>query len=621
MTLSPTIINGLLIGGMIIVLLLIFGVLGALAGSRKAVAPVPQWADVDGFDLEGRLHHLGGAKAGAGSTSAALDDPVDGAAPAVIGTRSTAPSRSVRTAQSTPATPPRGGAAAPPSTRLALPTSGTVKIPAPAPVDANPGQGLNPLAARFSSLDHTSTGHDVAPATNQTPRQSALPGTNGLAPFTSMTNHAADHGARNGGAPRVTGGLAAEQVERSSASAAMASRFTEAPQPQARPAPRPSLPPSEQHVTRELPPSHQGPTHRLELPGTVAREDPAAGMGRHGASLDLHSLLRGETPATRPSAAAPTAGASSAGAPARPRFTSGPLSPAADGAPAGAVPFDPNLLHVRPPVQPSMSAESARPNGAKSLPPLPANGAAPAPNDTARAASDVPGSGNGHAGSSDFVTALSYGALSAERERVPLIDPLADFDATRLVGDFDLPDTGFETHVFSTTELLGDAPLGTMSYPSVVGAMPDTAPVSFDSGPLSEPVPATPAAFPVAVLAQLQPPIDELAALLDVSFVRLIGAGGTSLLAGGTHEASPPADRAIAALLTTAIMEGQQLDLGACSTLSVEAPAAALLLSPLPGGLCLAVLLGNPTRLGLLRRQVRKPLAALRATLVEHGLS
>jgi hypothetical protein len=68
-------------------------------------------------------------------------------------------------------------------------------------------------------------------------------------------------------------------------------------------------------------------------------------------------------------------------------------------------------------------------------------------------------------------------------------------------------------------------------------------------------------------------------------------------------------------------MEGQQLELGACGSLSVEAPAAALLLSPLPGGACLAVLLSNPTRLGLLRRQVRKPLAALRAILTEHGLS
>jgi predicted regulator of Ras-like GTPase activity (Roadblock/LC7/MglB family) len=376
-------------------------------------------------------------------------------------------------------------------------------------------------------------------------------------------------------------------------------------------------------ATRALPASLQSPTRRLELPGTVA-ETAENGAGRRAAFMDQSSQGI-EAP---PSPSAPATNRLGESTSDKPRFNSGPLSPAtAAGMPLGATPFDANLLHVRLPtaapedaafpsngaVAPSSLNGSARPAKAE-------NGAAPTNGKT------VPGT-------FDFMPALDYGDLASGA--MPAHDTLGDFDATRLVGDFDLPDAGFETHVFSTAELIGDIQLDALSYPSVVSHVPEVPPVTFSSAPIAdappeEPpaaLPATPPAAlpvatpPVALPAALQAPLDELAALVDVAFARLIGADGASLRQAGQQTVDPAVDAAIAAVLNTAIMEGQQLELGACNSLTVEAPAAALLLSPLPGGMCLAVQLTNPTRLGLLRRQVRKPLAALRALLVEAGVS
>ena len=113
----------------------------------------------------------------------------------------------------------------------------------------------------------------------------------------------------------------------------------------------------------------------------------------------------------------------------------------------------------------------------------------------------------------------------------------------------------------------------------------------------------------------------EVAEMQDVIFARLLTRDGEALLTAGADNGDVRIDEHIAGMLGNAIMEVQQIDLGECSSLAVEAPSAALLLSPLPGGVCLAVLLGNPARLGLMRRQIRKALTELHEVLSESSVS
>jgi len=256
----------------------------------------------------------------------------------------------------------------------------------------------------------------------------------------------------------------------------------------------------------------------------------------------------------------------------------------------GAVPFDPNLLRVREPVP------------VKIEPPRVAASSFGAP--------------------SEFSGPASY--ESAGGERIASNGRLLDLDATRLVEDFDLPDTGFETHVFSTAELVEGEPLG---FPSFPGEMPAIEPPPTPEPPPSAPIrtagPATNTALALSSLQedQVRGHVAELAGLVDVIFARLIGSDGSVILSTAADEGDTPLDSDIASLVKMAAMEVQQLDLGEWQTLSVEAAGAALLLSPVHAHASLAVLLGNPTRLGLLRRQVRKPLAGLRTILAESSVS
>ena len=164
LTLSPMLINGLLIGGMVIVLLLIVGVLRALGSSNKAIAPGPIWADPEGIDLEERLQKISLAATSMGDAALATGPNPPGfesgrgvAAVSTVGSlhddisgRTARPSDAARNGQSLRPTVPSSAA----TTRLALPGGGTVRPSEPMqPPMANPGQGLNPLAARFRSVD------------------------------------------------------------------------------------------------------------------------------------------------------------------------------------------------------------------------------------------------------------------------------------------------------------------------------------------------------------------------------------------------------------------------------------------------------------------------------------
>lgn len=115
--------------------------------------------------------------------------------------------------------------------------------------------------------------------------------------------------------------------------------------------------------------------------------------------------------------------------------------------------------------------------------------------------------------------------------------------------------------------------------------------------------------------AQVRQLLDELANLPDVGFVKLLGPDGTVIVSADKSAADPATDEHIAVLIGFAIMEVQQLGLGDWTSMAVEAPGVALLLFPLSGGASLAILLSNPARLGLLRRQMRKPLAGLQEVL------
>jgi predicted regulator of Ras-like GTPase activity (Roadblock/LC7/MglB family) len=144
--------------------------------------------------------------------------------------------------------------------------------------------------------------------------------------------------------------------------------------------------------------------------------------------------------------------------------------------------------------------------------------------------------------------------------------------------------------------------------------------------PPSQPV-TPPAAMPVLASssrqgglspeqeAQARQLLEDLASLPDVGFVKLLGPDGTVIVSADRSATDPAIDEHIAVLIGFAIMEVEQVGLGEWTSMTLEAPGVALLLSPLSGGASLAILLSNPARLGLLRRQLRKPLGGLQEVL------
>jgi predicted regulator of Ras-like GTPase activity (Roadblock/LC7/MglB family) len=109
--------------------------------------------------------------------------------------------------------------------------------------------------------------------------------------------------------------------------------------------------------------------------------------------------------------------------------------------------------------------------------------------------------------------------------------------------------------------------------------------------------------------------LEELASLPDVGFVKLLGPDGTVIVSADKSAADAAIDEHIAVLIGFAIMEVEEIGLGEWTSMALEAPGVALLLSPIGGGASLAILLSNPARLGLLRRQLRKPLSGLQEVL------
>jgi predicted regulator of Ras-like GTPase activity (Roadblock/LC7/MglB family) len=196
-----------------------------------------------------------------------------------------------------------------------------------------------------------------------------------------------------------------------------------------------------------------------------------------------------------------------------------------------------------------------------------------------------------------------------------------------LVEDFDLPDTGFETHVFSTAELVEGESLGFPSFPAAMPSAPEPPlpppPAPAVVTPIRAAMPAMGSAVGLSPLQedQAQGHIAELAELVDVIFARLIGADGSVILSAGDDSGDAALGSHLASLVETAAMEVQQLDLGDWQSVSVESAGVALLIAPVNTSASVAVLLRNPTRLGLLRRQIRKPLSGLRSLLAESSVS
>lgn len=568
-----------MIGGMALIFLLIVGALGALRGTRPAVAPVPAWADADGVDLEDRLRKITlsaikPAEDAAPATMPRLDHAAERPAPA--GSRDEPHERATKMFEAPKLAPPRIADPAPqPTGRLALPSAGSIK-PADyaAPNTPNPGEGLSPLAARFGSF--TAPGSSSNPAAEPPPpRRMELPGTvardlgipglgdddAGGSPFSSMP--ASPPSTRLSLPGTVAGGFGEPPALDSSPLASIA-------------------PPTESRLRREAfgPPAVRRPDGSADLAALAGGDQDV-----HSPTLlDIRAILRGDSAAVP---AAPVGAGAFAESSRKPSFTTGPLPPAIDqGTPLGAVPFDPNLLLVREPL-PTRTEPPKVPTGGL--------GAAP-----------------------EFGGPASY--EPAGGERVAANGRLLDIDATRLVEDFDLPDTGFETHVFSTAELVEGESL---SFPAFPSAMP---PIEAASGSFPAPAPAAPARSAASPFSppqqeQARALIAELAGLIDVAFARLIGSDGSVILSGGQDTGDAALDGHIASLVKMADLEMQQLEFGTWQTLSLESGGAALLLSPVHAGVSLAVLLSNPTRLGLLRRQVRKPLAGLRTLLTESGVS
>jgi predicted regulator of Ras-like GTPase activity (Roadblock/LC7/MglB family) len=279
----------------------------------------------------------------------------------------------------------------------------------------------------------------------------------------------------------------------------------------------------------------------------------------------------------------------------------------------------------------------------------------------------------------------SYGASATDRDRVDTLGP--DFDATRIVEDFDLPDTGFETHVFSTSELvdgepfeqlgldpaslettmpldgngsstvdaalLGARPFGASLSPvddsadgddestSVVDGRqsalaPDHADEraeSADEGQPDTPQQAVASPFDeihtvdaVFELSASQEAgahgmVRELASLGDVVFVKLVGPRGAALVSHGIETGDITIEQHITGIMNEASYEADAQELGETNVVALESDTAALLMAPIHAGVVLAVYVSNPARLGLLRRQVRKPIIGLRSLLLEPSVS
>ncbi len=356
---------------------------------------------------------------------------------------------------------------------------------------------------------------------------------------------------------------------------------------------------------------------RNELPGTTAN---GARTGQQPPALDIRAILRGEA---GPLAALPPSssfGADLVAGTLKPKMGTGPLPALGAAGPLGATPFSAGLLELRA-LKPDPAAGSARLNPPSAYP-----------------------------ASERLIVSPGQPVRpqSAEQD--------IDLDATRLMDDFDLPDAGFETHVFSTAELVDDGAVLSSTFTQMIPPSEDAAGSSFSmpiteypSEPRPEPEPG-PArddhlesadlqeysgfddedlgTMPLSGFTDLSPAqeeqarhlVGEVAGQPDVLFVKLMAADGSVMLESGAETGESRTNRHLAEVIAMATLEARRRDLGDIEGITVESGLGVMVLSPLYNGAVLAVLLGNPARLGMLRRQVKKPVSSLRTLLMESSV-
>jgi predicted regulator of Ras-like GTPase activity (Roadblock/LC7/MglB family) len=121
--------------------------------------------------------------------------------------------------------------------------------------------------------------------------------------------------------------------------------------------------------------------------------------------------------------------------------------------------------------------------------------------------------------------------------------------------------------------------------------------------------------------SQARRQLDEIGQMADVLFVKLMAGDGSVMLETGTDGGDDRANQYLAEITSTSLVEAQQHDLGDVAGITIESAQGVLVLSPLLSGAVLVILLGNPARLGMLRRQLKKPVGNLRGVLMESSVS
>ena len=637
MILAMQILNILLAAGMAVGLVLILGVVMALRAPRQSRPTARMEDDAAAVDLDDRLRRLTMASpfdleatpAPAPRVERPVLDPIrpalapDPEIPVVAGTRSGAPrlvapaaSPAMRTIE--PPLPP-----AEQSKRPALPGS-TLQRSADAPISGRPAlpssalehgagaqpsqpprkEALDPLAARFSGSQRLVEPPPVAP----------LP-----MDF--------DPGRKR---PELPGTVARDLPRPERPFSNPDSRLP-SPEPWSVPGSAPGGPTRTSDSGFSFTNSHPGGPaapagaaaheiggRRNELPGIAAN---GSRVGQElPPALDIRAILRGEA---GPLAALPPSssfGADLVAGTLKPKLGTGPLPALGASGPLGATPFSSGLLELRV-LKPDPEAGSARLNLPSAYP----------------------------ASERLIVNPVQPGRSESSEQDI-------DLDATRLMDDFDLPDAGFETHVFSTAELVDDGAMLSSTITQMIPPNGEGAGSTF-SMPITEypaeprPAPAPNPAhdayldtaalddytdfgdedsgtMPLSGLAYLSPSqeeqarqlVGEVAGLPDVQFVKLMAADGSVILESGAEAGDSRTNRHLAEVIAMATLEARRRDLGDLEGITVESGLGVMVLAPLHNGAVLAVLLGNPARLGMLRRQVKKPVSGLRTLLMESSV-
>jgi len=621
--LASQLINIVVVGGMIVGLLLLVGVAGALLGTRTSRQPAPALTDPAVAELDARLRKLTLASPFTEDLGAKRDVParetpsgrhaVDPVQPA-WGTEPSSPGRSGASARPRlpapeierviepppPTRAPFGGAGHSDATGP-LPTLGRPALPGDAlgrpfstqPVAAPRGPALDPMAARFSGSQRLAHVLPLAPS----PEDVGGVGTRRELPgMVAADRSPADHGFS---VPEVRTPLS----DRFGFTGALPGD----PPTMAEPRGGTGNLIHDPFAARSGGMGAADPAHRRELPGAVAGQSMTGSL--NAPALDIRAILRGEAAPRGSLPPSANFGADSALNAFKPSLNTGPLPAVTMGGLVGAVPFDPGLLELRA-LKPDPEAGSAR---------LSTSGAVGQPR---------PGDAESRFAKSTI-----------------------DFDATKLMEDFDLPGAGFETHVFSTAELVDDdapppSPSGRLAQPGGESSLPTfSIPIAeypADPGQAREPhrdnpdfgayrgsIDPEPGTMPLTDLTYLTPEHEEragqelegVAQLADVLFVKLMAADGSVMLERGAESGDSRTNQHLATLITVAGLEADRCALGSVAGITLESSEAVLVLSSLSNGAVLAVLLGNPARLGMLRRNLKRPLGSLRGLLLESSVS